>query len=168
MDCQTATERMAGWVDGQLSPGEHDLMALHLRRCERCRALADAMARQPLQPPQHALPPGFWDRMDDTINTELQDTRPAAPPAAAAAAAPVPLWRRSVRLGPLAMAAYAALLVGAVGWGAYTYGALQDSRAEASELQQQLDRKTRLAGQPLPTTPQGYRTPTNRANRGTL
>lgn len=164
---------MAGWIDGQLSPGEHELMEAHLRRCPSCRALAEAMADQPLYAPQHApLPPGFWDSMDDTLNSELADElsgsrrpeRRAAPTPAPA----VPVWQRTVRMSPLAMAAYAALLVGAVGWGLYSHSALQDSRAETADLQQQLEREMRLAGQPLLTTPKGYRTPTNRTNRGTL
>jgi anti-sigma factor RsiW len=162
MDCQTATERMAGWVDGQLSPGEQELMETHLHRCTSCSSLATAMGAQPLAPPSPViLPAQFWDRMDATLQSELSAAPPLPPP--------TPLLRRRLQLGPVSMAAYAALLLGAIGWGVYAQSELMGSRAEAAGLQVELERERRLGGEPRLASPQGYRTTAqNRTNRGTL
>ena len=165
MDCQTASEWMAGWVDEQLSPGERELMADHLQRCPSCRQRARAMARQAIAPPTtHILHPDFWDRMDAALGEAQDSLQPAPAPAPAS----VSLLQQRFQLSPVVMLTYAAVLICALGWGLYSHTTLQEARAEAASLQTELERERRLTGQPVLASPKGYRTPQNRNNRGTL
>jgi len=50
----------------------------------------------------------------------------------------------------------------------YAHSALQDSRAYAGELLEELERERRLAGQPVLASPKGYRAAESRTSRGTL
>ena len=105
MDCQTASEWMAGWVDEQLSPGERELMAAHLQRCPSCRQRAHAMARQVIAPPTtHVLRPDFWDRMDAALSEAQDALHPEPEPEPAQTPAPTSvslLQQRFQNQGPL-------------------------------------------------------------------
>lgn len=168
MDCQSTRELMAGWIDEQLSPGQHELMAEHLVRCPACSALLEAMETQDLRPPRHVIHvPGLWDRMDQALAAELEQAEAEAePPAAPAVVVPPQPWRLQVGW-PTALL-YAALLTLAVGWGLHTQQALQSSRAETAALQRELEREKRLASQPTSPPPEGYRFARGTSSRGTL
>ena len=155
MDCQTAAMWMAGWVDEQLSPGERELMAAHLKHCDRCRHTAAAMAEQQFIPPNHVLPTGFWDRMDQTLQEVMNQPAPDPKP-------PKPT-RTPFVFG------YTVMLLAALGWGLHAHSALQTARAESAVLRAELDRTLRLAAQPVVASPQRYRQAQPlRHDRGTL
>lgn len=117
MDCLTAQDHLAAWLDDELSPSARTLLARHLADCAGCSALCDALAGQQLAPPgldRDTAAPGFWDPLDQA----LDQTWAAVPLAAAARAseAPPPWYRRSVRLPLPAVLAYAALGLLMAGW----------------------------------------------------
>lgn len=169
MDCQTASDWMAGWVDEELSPGERELMDAHLQRCPSCRQRAHAMARQAIAPPiSRVLRPDFWDRMDAALSEAQDNPLPEPEPVKASAPTRVSLLQQRFQLSPVVMLTYAALLICALGWGLYSHTTLKEARAEAASLQTELERERRLTGQPVLASPQGYRAPQNRNNRGTL
>src|SRR5688500_14121959 len=96
MDCRDAADLMAPWADGQLSPGEEELLEQHLRRCRACQARAEAIAAQEIRPPKVVpLRPDTWARMDGALAAELDrmDEQPGALPATPR---PAPLLQRRI------------------------------------------------------------------------
>jgi len=156
MDCHSVADRVAAWADGQLSPGEHELLEEHLERCPRCRALAAAISAQDLRPPSHPpLEDHLWRAMDVVLASELDRLGAPAPQEA-------PLVQRS----HLSRVAHVLLIVALLGWGLYTQHQLQQSRATTATLRQELAREKRLAAQP--SAPQEYRVASRVPQRGVL
>ncbi len=155
MDCEEVRERIAGWLDGELSPGEAELFGRHLARCTGCTAEVERVEEQSFARPP--LPDtdreGFWDQLDLAAHRELDRVTAEA---AQASAQPPPPWRRELRLGPVQALAAAALLIAALG--AATVQTVRAAQAQAAlaELQVELDRQDRLAASPgseLPIEP---------------
>ncbi len=162
MDCQSAMDQMAGWVDDQLSPGEQELFAEHIHRCSACRDHAEALATQPLHfPAPPPLPAAMWAHMDAALSAELDRTASAPPPL-------TPWHHRRLQVSAPALLLYAALLLLTVSWGAYTHQQLQASEETATILRAELSREKRLAAQPSNLPLQGYRLATSSPNRGTF
>lgn len=130
MDCTTVADRVAAYLDGELSKSEQLLFEEHLERCTVCQALVEGVAEVDLRPPpptREASAPGFWRRMDVALQSELAAAeRPAAPA--------VPGARRwsqaSLRVSLPLLVGYAALLLLAVLWGAQNL-----RRAQVAEAQ---------------------------------
>ena len=169
MDCRTAEDLMAGFIDGELSPGHHDLLEEHLQHCPSCSSLLEQLAEQPLAPPP--MPPmgdDFWSKMDgalgDAMDAALLEEEAPAPAVVPAAKK---TWRPSA-----ALLFYAASLMFALGWGMYSHHQLQVSQAETAQLRDALDRERRLSVQPasLPVTlpGSGYQFANHTPSRGTL
>ena len=143
MDCRTAEDLMAGFIDDELSPGHRALLEEHLQHCPACTVLLDQLVAQPLAPP--SMPPmdnAFWAKMDHVLAEEItqseQDSDDAPAPAA-------PAWRPSA-----ALIFYAATLMLALSWGLYSNLQLQISQEETSMLRDALDRERRLSGEDNP------------------
>lgn len=160
MDCHSVTDRLAGWVDDQLSPGERELFDEHLARCPRCRALAEAMLAQPLpQPAPPPIAPDFWQTMDAAIDAALDaqlETELAADltDEVDVTAAP-PLLSRRFQLSMPAVFGLVAILLLSVGFGVYSHlcrveaeQALTAAVAQQKELQIALERQERLQATP--------------------
>ncbi|MBI4278052.1 MAG: zf-HC2 domain-containing protein [Armatimonadetes bacterium] len=107
--CHEIQDRLSGYVDGALPPGERAAVEAHLRECETCRAtIADleALKRLLVSTPPPPLPPGLSAR----IHSRLRVQRSASP---GARRAPRRAW--FVRRAASATAAavlLAALLIG--------------------------------------------------------
>jgi anti-sigma factor RsiW len=166
MDCRTAEDLMAGFIDDELSPGHHALLEEHLQQCHTCAKLLGQLAAQPLAPP--AMPPmgeEFWEKMDRVLDDEIEQTLLAS--VVDQSEPPAPRWRPSA-----ALIFYAATLMIALGWGLYSNQQLQISQEETSMLRDTLDRERRLSVQPasmpvrLPGS--GYRFANHTPSRGTF
>jgi anti-sigma factor RsiW len=166
MECRTAEDLMAGLIDDELSPGHHALLEEHLQHCHTCAGLLSQLAAQPLTPPP--MPPmgdDFWEKMNQVLVDEIEQTQ--LDPVAAQAAPPALRWRPSP-----ALIVYAAALMLALGWGLYSNQQLQISQEETSMLRDTLDRERRLSVQPasipvrLPGS--GYRFANHTPSRGTF
>ncbi|MEL6344212.1 MAG: zf-HC2 domain-containing protein [Myxococcota bacterium] len=153
MDCQSVSDRIAGWVDDQLSPGERELVDDHLSRCESCRAMADAMRQMTLTPPAPpALPDGFWDRMDGTLSDEMDRVAQLPPPAPTIPR--TPLLKRQLTISVPALMALAAAVLLSISFG--VYGQLKSAEAERMLTQtiQHHERLQRLHATPAPAIEQ--------------
>lgn len=127
MDCLTAQDHLAAWLDDELSPSARTLLARHLASCPGCSALCDALADQELSPPDLDLgtgAPDFWaplDRALDQTWSELplraaSGASPAGPASPGASGEDLPWYRRSVRLPLPAVVAWAAAGLLMAGW----------------------------------------------------
>lgn len=148
MECSEVRDRVAGWLDDELSPGELELMGQHLERCEACAQLVAALSEQDLAPPPVPELDGeaFWAPMDAALARELdaaQAAREVAP--AAPAAAP---WRRPVLLHPAVVALYAALLLLSLGFAGVQSWRAGATAQQVEALQGELDRYQRLSARP--------------------
>lgn len=159
MDCHEVEDRMAAWLDAELSPGEAELIARHLEHCPACAATMRRMEAQAF--PRLHLPdvgaPGFWDRMDAVLDRE-QERRVEAEAAPAARAASGGWLRGEVRLPRATLLAYAALLVLAVGVAAWQGARATMATSSLAELELRVEREQRLAASPraeLPVEPVG-------------
>lgn len=130
MDCMTVADRVAAWLDGELSRSEQQLLEEHLERCTACQALVEGVAAIEMVPPPAAPAldsPMFWRRMDVALQAELAASERPAP-------APPSGWRQwsraSLRVSAPLLAGYAALLLFAVLWGAQNL-----RRAQVAEAQ---------------------------------
>ncbi len=144
MNCTEVTERIAAFLDGQVSPAESEHIAEHLERCTLCHQLCDALMRQDFEPLSQEEKDavcgsgGFWDSMDASLESELASMQPDES-------------ARSRRTGgvPLSMGlAYAAALLLAVAWGYQHMQRADHAEATAKELQQLLEQERRLAAEP--------------------
>ena len=147
MDCTDITDRLAPFLDGELSPGETTLVETHLDHCEACQDRCDAMGAQEfggvvrIAGAEH---PEFWARLDGAVDEAWAHRERAAPP-------PQRRGPRSgrveVRLTTLLL--YAAGLALTLAWGAGQW--VRADRAEANLVARdaQFDRADRLAAAPL-------------------
>lgn len=152
MDCAHVRGRLVGWLDGELARGEQEQLERHLDGCERCTAEAARYSEQQeallaIKAPQRGLAPGFWDGMDAVLASELDRQERGVVNTAA-----VPLWRRRVALSPLTLAAYAAVLLLAVGYGWSKHEEAGQARVDAEVLRVELERQQRLMAE-SPTRP---------------
>lgn len=71
--CRDVESCAAALLDGQLSPGEEELVGEHLEQCCACAELIDAMEGQRLIPPRIQLieETEYWDDMDAVLQAEL-------------------------------------------------------------------------------------------------
>jgi len=44
-DCQKISELLSGYLDNELTQGDHQRVDVHLRRCDKCRQLLDDMTK---------------------------------------------------------------------------------------------------------------------------
>ncbi len=115
MDCTSAQDHIAAWLDDELSVSARTLFERHLGTCVECRALADSLAAQELAPPEGLFedrPVAFWDTLDAALDQEWE-RQLRTPPVSATAP---PWYRRSISLPLPAVLAYAALSLLMVGW----------------------------------------------------
>lgn len=169
MDCQTVQDLSIAFLEGELSPGESELVGEHLELCEACAerlALldeqSDDLAALPPPPDPRLDQPGFWDRMDGALAKEAEHALAPPPP-------PVPLWRRPLQVSPLGLIAYAAALALAVGWGWLQQQEAVHATAQAEALGAELEQERRLAAQPpTPVRVEQYRPVSYTPRRGTF
>lgn len=152
LDCQDIAERVAPWLDQQLSPGETELMERHLDGCAACRDRIERVAEQRFERPRLALieAPGFWEAMDGRIAGEherLLDERAAAGPSSA------PWWKREVRLSRASIAAAAALALTMAGLSTWQAARVVQADAALASVQQELERERRLSASREPSLP---------------
>ena len=73
--CRRTTERLAPYIDGSLSPAEHDTIQQHLADCEPCRRAAEAVdggrlvMREAGARLSQSLPPGLRSRCEALART---------------------------------------------------------------------------------------------------
>lgn len=151
MQCHEVHELVAGWLDDELSPGQAELMAQHLERCEACAELVQTLSRQELSPPPapDTASPGFWEPLEDRLGQELEAVlaeRTAEPPAP-------PPWHRELRLRPVQALLYAAVLLLAMGFAGLQSWRASTTAEELAELQSELDRFERIHAQPAQALP---------------
>lgn len=161
MDCRNSEDLMAGLIDDELSPGQHELLQDHLQRCPDCSTMLEQLVEQPLSPPpMQPMDGDFWSKMDGALATELTLVEQEA-------ASPIisrpPRWRPSP-----ALIFYAATLMFALGWGLYAQHELEVSQAETAMLRDALDRERRLSVQPASLPVKGYQFANHTPNRGTF
>lgn len=156
MDCHEIGDRMAAWLDAELSPGEAELFARHVEGCEACEGLLRRMEAQrfvrPALPDPEAL--GHWARLDAAVAAEWRRQELERPPALRAA----PWWRRELRLPGLAAGAYAAVLLLALGLAGWQTARLTQAETAVAQAEALLQREQRLAARPgaaLPVEPVG-------------
>jgi anti-sigma factor RsiW len=77
-DCHDVAEVLQSFLDGQLDHRDHELVAEHLRHCERCgieaatvRRVIDAIRRQ-----RAALPPGQLDDLTRWVDDLAAEGHP--------------------------------------------------------------------------------------------
>jgi hypothetical protein len=79
-----------------------------------------------------------------------------------------PFWRRRLRLRGLHVIGYAALLFLSLGWALNAHQEAETAQARVEALQQQLERESRLAADPVVVPAEGYRMVTYTPHRGTF
>lgn len=155
MACHEVADRMAGWLDGELSPGEAELFARHVDGCPACRHTLRTLEAQRFEAPRLAVDPGrpgFWDGMDRALDQEWArlDARQAETATGAAAG---PWWRRELRLSAGAAVALAAAVVLTTGISLWQAQALARQERALAEVEARLEREQRLAATPRPSLP---------------
>jgi predicted anti-sigma-YlaC factor YlaD len=107
MICSEVRDRVAPYLDGQLSEAEAWRVAEHLEACEACRRLMLGLGTQPLghHPPAPVRPPEFWGSMDQAIEAACRRPVPLASRIRAWLSGPVTLSRWAVVLGVTLLAA---------------------------------------------------------------
>jgi anti-sigma factor RsiW len=169
MDCPDVRDLSVAWLEGELSPGEAEQVAMHVETCTACADHLGALdshaeVLRSLPPPvdEKVGQPGFWDKMDRAVAVEI-DRAVATPPE------PTPLWRRRLQVTPLGLAFYAAAMLLALGWGTMNLLAAQQAEARAGNLDAELQRERRLAVQPpAPSRAEQYRPAAYTPRRGTF
>lgn len=144
MDCTTVSDRVAAYLDAELSRSERELFEAHLEGCLGCQALVERVSAVDLRPPPAPVEveaPGFWDRMDRALAAEIDSMAAAAPPPKLSF--PQRLWRWEIRVSLPVVVAYAAFLLLAVGWSLSNLERAQAAETAAVELAQQLEREQR-------------------------
>lgn len=154
MDCQEVVDRMAAWLDAELSPSEAELFANHLGGCAACAATMRRMEAQVF--PRLALPDtraqGFWDHLDIALDAER--ARATADGAGdQPQALPTAWYRRDLRVPGGMAVLYAALLLLTVGVAAYQSARLSHADASVAALELEVEREQRLAATPDPQLP---------------
>lgn len=107
MSCSEVRDRVAPYLDGQLSEAEAWRVAEHLEACESCRRLVLGLGTQPLgrHTPAPVHPPEFWGSMDQAIEAACRRPVPLASRARAWLSGPVMLSRWAVLLATAVLAA---------------------------------------------------------------
>lgn len=171
MDCRTARDHIASWLDGELSRGEVEQLEAHMEHCESCRAVADDLSQQgqvlellrPL-PLAEVADPAFWDRMHTRLSREVVRVQREGHPRERGLRAA--LTRRLSVPAPAALA-YAAALLGALWWGWAHQERADQAEAGVQALAVALEREQRLAAAPaMPLRSQEYRTSVYTPHRG--
>lgn len=144
MDCNTVADRVAAYLDNELSRSEQQLFERHLEGCEACQRLVEAVSDvdlSPPPPPPEVGEPGFWDRMDVALAAEqarVPELAPVAPPPAANR-----LWARRLNVSLPVIFAYVAFLALAVGWSLINLDRAQDAEAALQNMEQLVQREQR-------------------------
>lgn len=143
MDCTSIADRVAPYLDQELSRTERELFEAHLEGCTECQKLVERVAAVDLSPPpprSEVSEPGFWDRMDVALAAEM--SRPVAPPAARRGlGARLAGWELRVSL-PVVLA-YAAFLTLAVGWAMISLQRAQTAEDALLNMQNIVQREQR-------------------------
>jgi len=143
MDCTSIADRVAPYLDQELSRTERELFEAHLESCTECQRLVERVAAVDLSPPPprpEVEEPGFWDRMDVALAAEM--ARPVAPPAARPTlTSRLRGWELRVSL-PVVLA-YAAFLALAVGWAMMSLQRAQTAEGALLEMQDMVQREQR-------------------------
>lgn len=167
MECHEVHDLVAGWLDDELSPGQAELMAQHLERCEACAELVARLDGQDLRPPPapDTEAPGFWAAMDARLAAEHE----AVLAERARPAPPTPAWRRELRLRPPQVLALAAVMLLSLGVAGLQSWRASQARAEVAALQSELDRRERLDARPDQLLPvEAYQVSVHTPYRGSL
>ncbi len=173
MDCRIARDRVASWLEGELSAADAELLEDHLEHCESCRVLAERLSQQEavlrlVKPPPFDRLEGhdFWDRMDSAMD-QAMERRQAEDRRAAR------LWRRSLGARVAVPVPFAALvvlsLVVALAWGIGQQQELGQAQDEAAQAGMALEREQRLSAAPTQAVRAGsFRTSMRTPVRGSL
>ncbi|MBN1335300.1 MAG: zf-HC2 domain-containing protein [Deltaproteobacteria bacterium] len=100
MTCGEVRDRIAPFLDGQLSEIEAREVAAHLETCEACRRLVLVLGRQSLGPsvPMPVRPQSFWGSMDRALEEAARRPLPRTARWKAWWSSPVTLSRWTVAL----------------------------------------------------------------------
>ena len=151
MDCNSVADRVAPYLDQELSRTERELFEAHLEGCTECQRLVERVAAVDLSPPPprpEVGEPGFWDRMDVALAAEM--TRAATPPAARPGLLPrVRAWE--LRVSFPVVFAYAAFLALAVGWAMMSLQRAQTAEDALLDMQDMVQREQRQHQDAPPT-----------------
>lgn len=148
MDCNAIADRVAAYLDDELSRSEREVFEEHLESCEQCQQVVERVAAVDLSPPP-PLPavgaPGFWDRMDRALEVEL--SRPAT------TEQPRPvgsrrLWSWELRVSAPVVLAYAAFLLLAIGWSFANLKRAQTAENALIDMEEMVQREQRRNPQP--------------------
>lgn len=154
LECAFVDDNVEAFVLRALDLSDQQRIALHLRWCERCRAVAGGYTPIPRMlaasaPLADGPSPAVRDRLMARVAGEMASTRAAdttaTTPAAEAAprkptASRITLWQRRILPAATAILTIAILLVSA--WGIGLQGEIEDLRA-------QTDQPVTFSGQPL-------------------
>ena len=153
MDCTTIADRVAAYLDAELSRSERALYEAHLSGCADCQAIVERAAALDLTPPPpdpRTSQPGFWASMDQAISLEL-DRQQAAPRPEIRPGWLARLRQWELRVSFPVVAGYAALMALALFWSMTNLQRAQNAESTANDLSQQLEREQRQSA-PLPAT----------------
>lgn len=146
MDCTDIADRLAPFIEGELSPGETTLVETHLDHCVPCQARCEAMADQDfggvvrIAGSEH---PAFWARLDQAVDQAwTQREHSAAPPPRDS------LRSGRVELRRTTLLLYAAGLALTMAWGAGQWVRADRAEASLATRDAQFDRADRLAAAP--------------------
>jgi anti-sigma factor RsiW len=146
MDCTDIADRLAPFLDGELSPGETTLVGTHLDHCVPCQARCEAMAEQDfggvvrIAGSEH---PEFWARLDETVDHAWaqRERAPSPPPRTS-------LSRRRIEVRLTTLLLYAAGLALTLAWGAGQWVRADRAVADLVARDAQFARADRLAAEP--------------------
>lgn len=144
MDCATIADRVAAYLDSELSKSELALFEQHLESCEACQALVERVAAVDLSPPPpipETAEPAYWARMDEALAQE--QTRALNTPTPARPTAANRPWSRELRVSLPVVLAYVAFLLLAVGWSFMNLERAQSAEAALQSMEELVQREQR-------------------------
>lgn len=168
MDCNAVAERVAPYLDNELSKSEQQLFEQHLEVCEACQELVERVASVDLSPPpprEEVGAPGFWDAMDEAIAAE-QAREPA--PTASRPSAGRRLWSWELRVSLPVVLAYAAFLLLAIGWSFANLERARDAEDALIDMTEMVQREQRRNQQPATTAVPASEVRVASSTRGTF
>lgn len=76
VSCEAVLQKSAAWLDEQLSPGEMELIGMHLEHCSACAEHLSRLDDVDLRPLRihHSHPSrrsNYWESMDQALNKEM-------------------------------------------------------------------------------------------------
>lgn len=167
MECSTVADRVAAYLDSELSRSERELFEAHLESCERCQELVervDAIDLSPPRPLADTAEPRFWAAMDGKLGAELDAVAASTAAAAQIPPAPVvvaPWWRRmlafELRVSFPVVVGYAALLALALAWSWSNLQRAETAEFTSQNLAEQLEREQRQQQPQRPVPSQATR-----------